>query len=212
MYGIKMQCILYILFFTPLIFHAATASTKLNSTYEDYGLHEELDNRNISKKFNQPVELLRLMTNFTATPAFIDEQNSASNSTTNTISDLAHDQEQGGAQNYSDFSSTTTETFENPAPIKYPEEYFKSFTKFELRVGVLSDNKQQPNASYDLLYIPQDYWGCQPFVRGVREECKYYGDCCQDPMRVWEQLHPQTFTCIHIPNQRKKGKANVFLL
>ena len=195
-----MQFILYILFFTPLVFHSATANTNLNSSYEDYGLHEELDNTNISKKFNQLDKLLTLGTNFTPTPSFIENQNTPLSSTT--MYDLEDDQQQS-------VTPTTAHWYDsNPSYHRFQ----KSFSKFKLPVGLLTDKEQKPGTVYDVLYVPQEYWGCKPFIRGVREECKYYGDCCQDPMRVWEQLHPQTFTCIHIPNQRKKGKANVFLL
>ena len=34
----------------------------------------------------------------------------------------------------------------------------------------------------------------------VQEECKYYGDCCTDPMRIREKLEPGTFSCRHLPS------------
>ena len=36
---------------------------------------------------------------------------------------------------------------------------------------------------------------CQEFIPGVEESCKYYGDCCKDPMRIRERLLSGTFTC-----------------
>jgi len=47
-----------------------------------------------------------------------------------------------------------------------------------------------------LLYymLPQDRT-CQEFIPGVEESCKYYGDCCKDPMRIRERLLSGTFTC-----------------
>lgn len=36
---------------------------------------------------------------------------------------------------------------------------------------------------------------CQPFIPTVNETCKYYGDCCNDPMRIHERLVTGTFTC-----------------
>lgn len=72
-------------------------------------------------------------------------------------------------------------------------------TGYELPLGLLTDADWQADSS-TLLSIPSLLWGCKRFERGVAEECKYYGDCCQDPMRVWEQLERDTFSCQKLPS------------
>ena len=36
---------------------------------------------------------------------------------------------------------------------------------------------------------------CSHFSTGKSEECKYYGSCCNDPMRLREMLQKGTFHC-----------------
>jgi len=46
---------------------------------------------------------------------------------------------------------------------------------------------------------------CTEFKALRYEECKYYGSCCSDPIRLREKLKPGTFTCtpINIKSARK---------
>ena len=37
-------------------------------------------------------------------------------------------------------------------------------------------------------------------LRSQREECKFYGECCGDPIRIRERLEPETFQCMNIGN------------
>ena len=39
-----------------------------------------------------------------------------------------------------------------------------------------------------------------PNNKGLSEECKYYGDCCKDPMRIREKLESGTFSCQSLPS------------
>lgn len=81
-------------------------------------------------------------------------------------------------------------------------------TGFELPLNLLTDADWQPGSAA-VLAIPHIYRGCKRFERGVTEECKYYGDCCQDPMRVWEQLDRDTFSCQKLSNVSPKGESNL---
>jgi len=39
---------------------------------------------------------------------------------------------------------------------------------------------------------------CTQFSEGTEEDCKYYGDCCNDPMRLRERLEKGTFSCVSL--------------
>lgn len=61
--------------------------------------------------------------------------------------------------------------------------------------GILND----PPRTINNITLTQSNCGCRLFVPQISEECKYYGDCCADPMRVRERLEPGTFSCIPSP-------------
>ena len=54
---------------------------------------------------------------------------------------------------------------------------------------------QRDNFQYGCVQFPS-----APNHEGLSEECKYYGDCCRDPMRIREKLEPGTFSCQHLPS------------
>jgi len=48
-----------------------------------------------------------------------------------------------------------------------------------------------------LVFSPM-YGTCEHFLQEWTEECKYYGSCCNDPMRLREKLKSGTFRCTTI--------------
>ena len=203
--------------------HTTNAKINLHPTPDEDYLKDLTLNNNTSDNHQQNKTLQQLQPIVTSfPPIYYPEQNSTTTyyPTPDAGDDLSETQT-------NETTSTTTYPYSSSTMRSYPSEsevlsttlsYYGNHYQvpvtenptLELPLGLLTENSHQFSDStlpYQLLTIPQDYWGCQPFIKGVKEECKYYGDCCQDPMRVWEQLHPQTFTCTHIPNQLKKGEA-----
>ena len=75
-------------------------------------------------------------------------------------------------------------------------------TPSDLYLGLYS----RENINQSLTVFKRDNYqhGCVEFpsapnIEGLSEECKYYGDCCKDPMRIREKLEPGTFSCEQLP-------------
>ena len=78
---------------------------------------------------------------------------------------------------------------------------FPVATPSDLYLGLYSDSStknltvfQRDNFQHSCVEFPS------PNTRGLSEECKYYGDCCTDPMRIREKLEPGTFSCQTLPS------------
>ena len=73
-------------------------------------------------------------------------------------------------------------------------------TPSDLYLGLYSGNQtltvfQRDNFQHGCVQFPS-----APNHEGLPEECKYYGDCCRDPMRIREKLEPGTFSCQQLPS------------
>ena len=76
-------------------------------------------------------------------------------------------------------------------------------TPSDLYLGLY--NKENTNLTLTVFQRDNFQHGCVEFPsapnrEGLPEECKYYGDCCRDPMRIREKLEPGTFSCQHLPS------------
>ena len=85
---------------------------------------------------------------------------------------------------------------------------------FRVPVPQLNENSQK------FIEYQRTNLGCER-LRSNREECKFYGECCGDPVRIRERLEPDTYHCMNIGNtqgkrliQKKKVNPcqNAFLL
>lgn len=47
--------------------------------------------------------------------------------------------------------------------------------------------------------------GCETIDKSPNEECKYYGECCGDPVRIRERLEPGTYQCLNIGDVQGKS-------
>ena len=78
------------------------------------------------------------------------------------------------------------------------------FTLFQpppsLYLGLYSDSRS-PGGALTEFKRDNHQEGCYTYTRGnsSTEHCRFYGDCCVDPMRVRERLEPGTFSCLKNP-------------
>ena len=63
----------------------------------------------------------------------------------------------------------------------------------------LTDNTTQ------IFQYKRNWEGCQQ-IDSNGEECKFYGECCGDPVRIRERLEPESYQCMNIGNTQ--GKQN----
>ena len=71
-------------------------------------------------------------------------------------------------------------------------------TPSDLYLGLFSE--ENTNQNFTVFKRDNFQHSCVTFPsapnhEGLSEECKYYGDCCKDPMRIREKLEPGTFAC-----------------
>lgn len=52
---------------------------------------------------------------------------------------------------------------------------------------------------------------CDTITDSTDDECKYYGECCGDPVRIRERLEPGTFECMNIGNVQGGFIASPFM-
>ena len=79
-------------------------------------------------------------------------------------------------------------------------------TPSDLYLGLYG--KDINNKTFTVFKRDNFQYGCTKFptapnTEGLPENCKYYGDCCTDPMRIREKLEPGTFSCQTLPSLGK---------
>lgn len=67
-------------------------------------------------------------------------------------------------------------------------------------------NSKNTSEEFRVLKRDSYQYGCTPFNRSTEESCKFYGDCCVDPMRLRERLEPGTFSCEPVSNYNRQNR------
>ncbi|XP_067948532.1 uncharacterized protein [Watersipora subatra] len=69
-----------------------------------------------------------------------------------------------------------------------------SLLQDEFRIPIMTESGEE-----NVMYVRNPYTAsCQRIYGDYGEACKFYGECCQDPVRIREQLAPGTFECQNV--------------